>query len=102
MCAALTHVFADARELVSWNRPAGGFFLTVTLPFAFGQRELRDCAARHGVIVCPMRFFSLGGSRAEQIRLSFSYVGPAAIADGIDRLGGFVRPRLAVADAVAG
>jgi (S)-3,5-dihydroxyphenylglycine transaminase len=94
MIAALARTFADVRERVSWNRPAGGFFLTMTLPFAFGRRELQACAAHHGAIVCPMQFFSLTGSREQQIRLSFSYVGPEAIAEGIDRLGGFVRATL--------
>lgn len=99
MVDALGRTFADLRPLVSWNTPGGGFFLTVTLPFAFGRRELQRCAADHGVIVCPMQFFCLESSRPHQIRVSFSYVHPAQITDGITRLGDFVRAQLS-ADAI--
>ncbi len=63
---------------VSWNRPAGGFFLTVSLPFAFGAAEVEACAGGHGVIVCPMSYFALSPGREKQVRLSFSYVDRAA------------------------
>jgi (S)-3,5-dihydroxyphenylglycine transaminase len=96
MLDALARTFADLRGLVSWNTPSGGFFLNVTLPFAFGVPELRRCVAEQGVIVCPMAFFCLEQQRERQIRLSFSYVEPAQIAEGIERLGAFVRTQLAV------
>ncbi|HLG59853.1 MAG TPA: PLP-dependent aminotransferase family protein [Vicinamibacterales bacterium] len=95
MLGALARTFSDLNGLVSWNSPAGGFFLTVTLPFAFGPPELRRCAAEYGVIACPMQFFCLASRRERQIRLSFSYVEPEAIARGIERLGAFVRAQLA-------
>jgi (S)-3,5-dihydroxyphenylglycine transaminase len=95
MIRALDATFADLRGLVSWNAPAGGFFLTVALPFPFGPDEVRRCAAEYGVIVCPMQFFSLTGARQRQLRLAFSYVDPSRIADGIAALGGFVRAELA-------
>lgn len=79
---------------VRWNRPAGGFFLTVELPFVFDEACLRTCAADYGVIVCPMSFFTLGGGHERQIRLSFSYVTPEQIEDGVARLARFVRDRL--------
>ena len=78
-----------------WNTPAGGFFLSVTMPFPFGPDEVRRCAAEYGVIVCPMQFFSLTGARQRQLRLAFSYVDPGRIAAGIAALGGFVRAELA-------
>ena len=81
-------------EGVSWNRPEGGFFLTVDLPFAFAEEELRSCARDHGVIVCPMTFFALTPGRERQIRLSFSYVTPEQIEEGIGRLARFVRARV--------
>jgi (S)-3,5-dihydroxyphenylglycine transaminase len=81
---------------VSWNRPEGGFFLTLALPFAFGAAEL-DACARAGVIVCPMPFFEVlpgQGGREREIRLSFSYVSEARIEEGVARLARFVRGRL--------
>ncbi|MGH9371932.1 MAG: PLP-dependent aminotransferase family protein, partial [Vicinamibacterales bacterium] len=74
-----------------WNKPAGGFFLTVSLPFEFGRDELRSCAADHGVIVTPMSFFALRAERTRQVRLSFSSVEPADIREGLRRSAGFVR-----------
>ena len=75
---------------VSWNRPAGGFFLTMTLPFEFDDEHLQRCARDYRVIVCPMSFFSPMADRRSQIRLSFSYVSPEQIDHGIERLFAFV------------
>jgi (S)-3,5-dihydroxyphenylglycine transaminase len=83
---------------VRWNRPEGGFFLTLTLPFDFTEERLTVCARDYGVIVCPMSFFSIlgdQGGRNREIRLSFSYVTPAQIEDGVARLARFVHDTVA-------
>jgi len=93
MLSALESSFRGAGlgpEKVSWNRPAGGFFLTVDMPFDFGQELVERCAEHYGVICCPMSFFSLAPGRERKIRLSFSYVSPAEIAEGVERLARFV------------
>lgn len=79
---------------VTWNRPAGGFFVTMTLPFEFDEKCLQTCAAEFGVIVCPMTFFSLESGRENLIRLSFSYVNRAQIEEGLARLARFVHSRM--------
>jgi (S)-3,5-dihydroxyphenylglycine transaminase len=79
---------------VRWNRPEGGFFLAVDLPFEFTDECLMACARDYGVIVCPMRFFSLTPGRERQVRLAFSYVTGEQISDGIDRFARFVRSRV--------
>lgn len=79
---------------VRWNRPEGGFFLTLTLPFEFTDECLTACARDYGVIVCPLRFFALTPGRERQVRLSFSYVDEERIAEGIDRFARFVRERI--------
>jgi (S)-3,5-dihydroxyphenylglycine transaminase len=79
---------------VRWNRPEGGFFLTVNLPFEFTDECLTVCARDYGVIVCPLRFFALTPGRGRQVRLSFSYVDEERIAEGIDRFARFVRERI--------
>jgi (S)-3,5-dihydroxyphenylglycine transaminase len=94
MAAALQAAFTGLTE-VSWRVPSGGFFLPVTLPFAFGRDEVRRCALDHGVIVCPMRFFSLTDSHTHQVRLSFSSEEPDRIQAGIARFAEFVREHLA-------
>lgn len=80
---------------VRWNRPAGGFFLTVELPFEFDEASVREAAGEHGVIVCPMSYFALTPGRERQVRLSFSYVSPPQIEEGVRRFAGFVAARLA-------
>lgn len=76
---------------VRWNRPGGGFFLTVTLPFPFDQERLSRCAGEYGVICCPMSFFALSEGWENRIRLAFSYVTPEEIEEGVRRLGHFVQ-----------
>ena len=79
---------------VRWNCPEGGFFLTVDLPFVFDDACLESCARDHGVICCPMTYFALTPGRERQVRLSFSYVTPEQIEEGVARFAGFVRQRL--------
>lgn len=93
MLACLDRTFGTdptLRARVSWNRPAGGFFLTMTLPFEMTDQRLQRCARDYQVIVCPMSFFSPMAERRSQIRLSFSYVSPEQIDLGIERLFAFV------------
>jgi (S)-3,5-dihydroxyphenylglycine transaminase len=77
-----------------WNRPEGGFFLTLTLPFDFDSECLAACARDYGVICCPMTFFALSPGRERQVRLSFSYVTPPQIEEGIARFARFVHDRI--------
>jgi (S)-3,5-dihydroxyphenylglycine transaminase len=95
MLACLAREFADLREGVSWNLPQGGFFLCVTLPFAFGRREADICASRFGVLVMPLSFFALDDAHDHQVRLAFSNVARDRIEEGVGRFGAFVRNRLA-------
>jgi (S)-3,5-dihydroxyphenylglycine transaminase len=81
---------------VTWNRPGGGFFLAVTLPFDFDDECLRACAQDYKVICTPMRYFTSTQLWRNVIRLSFSYVAPHDIDQGVASLARFVdarRPR---------
>jgi (S)-3,5-dihydroxyphenylglycine transaminase len=102
MLSALERAFAGglAGE-VTWNRPGGGFFLTVNLPFDFTDEDLEVSARDYGVVCCPMRFFSLTSGRERQVRLSFSYVTPEQIEQGVGRFARFVHDRVAVPAAVS-
>lgn len=85
---------------ISWNRPRGGYFLSLTLPFEFGAETMRQCAAGWGVVVCPMSFFTSSGDRQCQVRLSFSGLDDVALAEGIRRFAAFVHHTSAVENAV--
>lgn len=93
MLIALERCFGAGTPLggkLTWNRPRGGYFLSLETPLVWTEQAVRTCARDFGVIVCPMDFFSLQPGREHQIRLSFSYVSAEEIDDGIDRLRAFV------------
>ncbi|EKX61136.1 dehydrogenase, FMN-dependent [Streptomyces ipomoeae 91-03] len=75
---------------VSWNRPSGGFFLTVTVPFAADEAALARSAEQFGVIWTPMSYFYPDGGGEKSLRLSVSYLSPPEIVEGIARLARFV------------
>ncbi|KIO77855.1 hypothetical protein TH53_06880 [Pedobacter lusitanus] len=78
---------------VSWSVPNGGFFLTVNVPFEFGEQETIELAKRSKVIVTPMQFFSPTGSFKQQIRLCFSANKPDLIRLGTERFAMYVKAR---------
>lgn len=90
MVAKLSESFAGMRGRVEWNVPAGGFFLTVKLPFKFGLKEAELCAEKYGVIVMPLAFFALDDQQDYLVRLAFSNVTPALISTGVERFERFV------------
>jgi (S)-3,5-dihydroxyphenylglycine transaminase len=87
---------------VQWNRPQGGFFLSLDLPFGFTDEHLLTCARDYGVIVCPMRFFSLTPGRERQVRLAFSYTTGEQIAEGVSRFARFLHDQVAAVAGLAG
>jgi (S)-3,5-dihydroxyphenylglycine transaminase len=75
---------------VDWNRPSGGFFLAVTVPFVADNDALGRCAEKFGVLWTPMSYFYPGGGGERALRLSTSYLTPAEIEEGTDRLARFI------------
>lgn len=84
---------ADTRETlgVRWNRPSGGFFLAVHVPFRADNEALARCAREFGVLWTPMMYFypDADGGRYT-LRLSFSALTPDLIREGVARLARFV------------
>ncbi len=74
----------------SWNRPHGGFFIVLTVPFTADDAMCEYAAREHGVVWTPMsHFYTKGG--LSQLRLAFSQLTPGQIETGLDRLAAFVR-----------
>jgi (S)-3,5-dihydroxyphenylglycine transaminase len=84
---------AHARR-VHWNRPEGGFFLVVQLPFAFGSEEMLTCANDYSVVVMPMSFFSLTNGHRSTVRLAYSNLDPSQLSVGAHRLARFILDRI--------
>jgi (S)-3,5-dihydroxyphenylglycine transaminase len=79
-----------AGPAVTWNRPAGGFFLVLTVPFPAGDDLLTHSARKHDVLWMPMHHFHGDGEPRPAIRLSFSHLSPEDIDLGLDRLAAFI------------
>ncbi|WDE02117.1 PLP-dependent aminotransferase family protein [Thalassomonas actiniarum] len=84
------HQGPAALQQVSWNRPEGGFFLTLKLPMSFTGQQVFECAEKFGVICVPMSFFSNAGGHEHYIRLSFSYVNKEQIRSGVKALADYL------------
>jgi (S)-3,5-dihydroxyphenylglycine transaminase len=82
---------------VKWNIPAGGFFLSVDLPFDVDMLQASTAAEQYGVVILPMRAFSPTGRMGRTVRLAFSSGDPATIAEGARRFSQFVCQHLSVA-----
>jgi 2-aminoadipate transaminase len=86
---------ALARELpadASWTRPEGGYFVWVDLASGPPAAELLVEAEAAGVTFVKGSDFFAGGRGGERsLRLAFSFVSPAEIAEGVARLGALVR-----------
>ena len=69
----------------TWSRPEGGYFLWLDLPVETG--ELLARAEEAGVTFVRGSDFFLPGKGGERsARLAFSFVSPAEIAEGVERL----------------
>jgi DNA-binding transcriptional MocR family regulator len=87
MLAALSEYFpADAR----WTRPAGGFYVWVTLPRWIATRAMLAAAVERHVAYVPGTAFYPDGRGDNQIRLAFCHPTEARIREGIARLGGLI------------
>jgi 2-aminoadipate transaminase len=86
---------ALGRELpadASWTRPEGGYFVWLELPSGPDSSELLAQAEGAGVTFVKGSDFYPGGRGGERaLRLAFSFVSPAEIAEGVSVLGSLVR-----------
>jgi (S)-3,5-dihydroxyphenylglycine transaminase len=84
---------------VSWNRPAGGFFVRMRLPVPVDAALLERSASQFGVLWAPMSSFHVGGGGHDELRLSCSYLEPAEIEEGVGRLSRFLHATIRREDA---
>lgn len=84
MLAALKERFpADAR----WTRPAGGFYVWVTLPRYFDTQAMLAAAVERRVAYVPGTGFYPDGRGRDRMRLAFCYPPEESIVEGVRRLG---------------
>jgi (S)-3,5-dihydroxyphenylglycine transaminase len=80
---------------VTWNVPAGGFFVVVNVPFPVDDALLERSARDYGVLWTPMHHFYAAAGDVRSLRLSCSTVTAADIDLGLDRLAALVSDELA-------
>lgn len=75
----------------AWARPAGGFFVWITLPAGVDAAALLPRAEAAGVSYLPGERFHLEGGGRSALRLAFTRYGLDALAEAARRLGGVLR-----------
>lgn len=86
---------ARAELGLSWNRPDGGFFTVLTVPFTADEAALERSAREFGVLWTPMAAFFPPGAGHDRLRLSSSYLTPDQLQEGATRLAAFLRAEAA-------
>jgi DNA-binding transcriptional MocR family regulator len=72
---------------VEWTRPEGGFFTWLTLPEGLDAGALLPKATAAGVSYIPGASYFARGDGRRNLRLSFSFLPPPDLTEGIRRLG---------------
>lgn len=73
----------EAPEDLTWERPAGGYYLWAQLPQGVRAERLLQAARRRGVTFMPGSVFDVDGEDSRHIRLNFVRPGADDIEDGI-------------------
>ena len=96
--AMLESLESHMPEGATWSRPEGGYFIWLDLAEEAGDLLAR--AEQAGVTFVPGTDFFADGGGTRSLRLAFSFVTPAEIADGVERLAGLLRGAPAPAPAL--
>ncbi|HKZ27997.1 MAG TPA: PLP-dependent aminotransferase family protein [Rubrobacteraceae bacterium] len=91
MLDALTEFMPEG---VHWNRPEGGFFVWITLPFYVDANTMLPQAVAHNVAYVPGEGFYASGEGKNCMRLSFSFAEPEDIRRGIESLATVIREQI--------
>jgi DNA-binding transcriptional MocR family regulator len=82
----------------SWTRPAGGFFVWMTLPEGLNSKAMLPRAVAERVAFVPGTGFYSDGGGSQHMRLSYCYPEPERIREGVRRLAGVIEQELQLRD----
>ena len=69
---------------VTWTRPAGGYFIWLTLPESVDVTELEEVVGKQGVSFSNgTGFFLKPEDGRRRLRIAFSFASPTQLEDGI-------------------
>lgn len=94
--AMITALEAHMPQGTTWTRPAGGFYIWVTLPDGFDTAAMLPRAVTARVAYVPGTAFYADGLGSRQMRLSFCFPTPERITEGIRRLASVLESELDV------
>ncbi|MGH3387790.1 MAG: aminotransferase class I/II-fold pyridoxal phosphate-dependent enzyme, partial [Actinomadura sp.] len=82
----------------SWTRPAGGFFVWLTLPEGLDAKAMAPRAITNRVAYVPGTGFYADGGGRRHMRLSYCYPEPDRIREGVRRLAAVVEQEISLHD----
>ncbi|HEX2313155.1 MAG TPA: PLP-dependent aminotransferase family protein [Thermomonospora sp.] len=96
--AMLESLAAMMPEGTTWTRPAGGFFVWLTLPEGLDSKAMAPRAIANRVAYVPGTGFYADGQGRRHLRLSYCYPEPGRIREGVRRLATVVERELELRD----
>ncbi len=96
--AMLGSLAAQMPAGVTWTRPAGGFFVWVTLPGGIDTNTMLPRAVNARVVFVPGTGFYADGNGHNAMRLSYCHPSPERIRTGVTRLASVVSSGLELMD----
>ncbi|MEW9533685.1 PLP-dependent aminotransferase family protein [Microbispora sp. NPDC049125] len=82
----------------TWTRPAGGFFVWMTLPEGLNSKAILPRAVAERVAFVPGTGFYSDGGGSRHMRLSYCYPEPDRIREGVRRLAGVLEQEMRLRD----
>jgi len=96
--AMLAGLAEDMPAGTTWTKPAGGFFVWVSLPHGLDAQAMLARAVTARVAYVPGTAFYADGFGSRHMRLSYCYPTPERIREGTRRLGEVLRHELSMAE----
>jgi len=91
---AMLSALQDYLPDLSWTKPAGGFYVWVTLPDNLDSKSMLPRAVKELVAYTPGTAFYADGGGRTNLRLAFCYPTPEFIREGIRRLSSVINGEL--------
>ena len=98
MLEELAEVMPDG---ITWTKPAGGFFVWLTMPEGIDSQAMLPRGVDARVAYVPGSAFYADGQGANNMRLSFCFPPADRIREGVRRLAGVIRSELEMRDLFA-
>ncbi len=91
----IEHLERSLGNKIALNKPKGGFFLSLDLPFEISTDDVIEAASKYDVIFTPMNMFYIDKALGRnQVRLAFSNLTPEIINLGAERFCNYIEHRL--------